>query len=259
MYFQYEILRVFLHTGVPLMSLKTLPRRLDYNQYDTLWAYLKKLPGMAKKQFPPKSDKDVWAVALQDSPKGSQGINMSGTLQYCDPVPSSGPIFKFRLRPLKLDRTNRLERRFGGDRFLEIDIPNIAGGNLPKAVQRYSPTFKTGVIDWLMECPQMIGRTWQPFSNKLLRVIRAKKKKTGQNSRSDDTSQYRMFFFAVDGHGFSENVGTPLPDQVKTYRSKWTVDSLLNWIRPTWQNRSQSYLKLYARTPLGMSINSAML
>jgi hypothetical protein len=63
---------------------------------------------------------------------------------------------------------------------------------------------------------------------------------------------HRVFFFAVDGHGFGNNCGIPKDTETVEGRSPMSVGALLNWLRPTWENKEQTALKLFARTPLGI-------
>lgn len=253
LYFRFEIMRVFLHTGTPLSMFQHPSRQFDYNQYERLWAHLRKIVG--DKPMPPRSSKEVWAAT--EELRSSRGIVMSGFLSKVDPKIADGPLFKLRLQPLKLDQTHRLQRRFGSDRFFELDIPNITGKNAPEAIQKLGENGKTIVVEWLTGNHKLLGRTWNAFCNKPQRV-KAKKKKSAipthfSTVESKDTASQRIFFFAVDGRGFGNKNGkTPEVSQTVESRSQWSVDGLLNWLRPTKQNQHQSYLKLYARTVLGM-------
>jgi hypothetical protein len=70
---------------------------------------------------------------------------------------------------------------------------------------------------------------------------------------------HRAYFFAVDGHNFCEKTACGISEESETVdtRTRMSVEAMLNWLRPTWENRKQSAYKLYARTPLGMSIFSS--
>jgi len=227
-----------------------LPRRLDYGQYDRLWSHLRKLPVMQGKSFPPRTDKAIWDVLLQDTRLTSRGITMSGYFQFM----LDGPIFQLRLRPLQLDNSHRLERRFGAERFLEIDMPNITGTKVPKTLRDLNSVGKAVIVKWLTDQHKFIGKTWTVFCNKPIRT-KGKPKNKGLETKSelDNSLTQRLFFFAVTGDGFKPCKGTPLPGSTQ---DSWTADGLLNWIRPTSENRSQPYLKLYARTSLSLSRNN---
>ncbi|KAH8602635.1 RNA dependent RNA polymerase-domain-containing protein [Bisporella sp. PMI_857] len=93
-----------------------------------------------------------------------------------------------------------------------------------------------------------MGRMWSVFCSKKLDQIEVRK-------GIDQTFTNRIFFFATDGNEFQKSTGTPKESQGVSSRSAWTVEGLLNWIRPTWENKHQPALKLYARTELAVSRN----
>ena len=239
---------MFLHTGVSIYDEMSLPRRLNYGEYERLWSYLRNLPAMKGKPFPPRTKNTVWNSLMGNTQLGSRAIVMSGILQFL-PV---GPLFQLRLRPLQLDLSHRLERRFGSYRFFEIDIPNLSGPKVPKALQDLGSIGRSILIDWLLNKHDFIGKVWAIFSNKPWRIRDRKKKKSSIQSDLDNNPTQRLFFFAINGNGFSPNKGTP---SLKSPES-WTVYGLLNWLRPAEENMTQPYLKLYARTLLALSRNA---
>ena len=211
---------------------------------------------MKGKHFPQKSGKEVWTLLAQKLHWGSHGISMRGSLEYTDALDgesSSRPLFQLRLQPLRLDQTHRLERRFGSDRFFQIDIPNITGERIPKDLKDIARRGKTVVVDWLRSPQKLMGRTWLSFSNKSLRTKMKKRTNGPARPPNDNTVAHRIYFFAVDGNDFHNGLGTPLESETLISRSRWTINGLLNWVRPTLQNQQQPYLKLYARTALGRS------
>ena len=179
---------------------------------------------------------------------------MGGFLNFLSATDDS--IFQLLLRPLQLDRSHRLERRFGCDRFLEIDVPNIEGYKVPKTLRSLGKAGKSIILDWLMGEHNFIAdRSWRAFCNK---PLRPKDKKLIETER-DNKPAHRIFLFATNGNDFGPAQGTPtLSNHVPIFGTKaaWTVDGLLNWIRPTLENESQPALKLYARTTLALSRNS---
>jgi hypothetical protein len=59
----YEVMRVFLHTGVSMSDL-IFPAELDCKDYNCLWQFLKAHPALRGKVFPTSCGKDVWAASL---------------------------------------------------------------------------------------------------------------------------------------------------------------------------------------------------
>jgi hypothetical protein len=134
---------------------------------------------MKGKTFPERVGKEAWAAANDDQfRKGHRGVTMTGSLRYTSS--SLGPLFKFQLEPLKLELTHRLSRRFGCDRFMEIDIPCLNGRRIPKVMQNLGPRAKSIVIEWLAHLPPIMNRYWVAFCTKSKE--RKQKKESQQHS-----------------------------------------------------------------------------
>jgi len=252
---RYEILRIFLFTGASLKDLKLPIRKQDWSNYDTLWNILRKLAIMKEKRFPDKVGREAWAAANSNFRQGSLGITMTGSLRY-SASSSSGPLFNFQLEPLKLEPTHRLSRRFGCDRFLEIDIPCFTDRRVPKVIQDLGARGKAILVEWLGDSHHLMARMWVRFYTK----PRDRKPKKVDHGNIEVDLTDRVFFFAIDGNEFLPVLPlkeTPeLSDNIE-HRRAWSVESLLNWIRPTWENRDEPALKLFARTALALSRNIA--
>lgn len=248
---RYEIIRVFLYAGVSLNGL-VIPNNLQWEEYDSLWCFLRRLPILKGHSFPERTSQQAWAACQDGFVHGSRGVAMTGSLRY-QVAGSTGPLFTFQLEPLRLEKTYRLRRRFGNDRFLEIDIPNLTGWRVPKTL-RDCPSGKSVVIDWLFkDMHPVFGRFWMPFCTKPKEGRERKAENAEELSELDTGVAHRTYFFAVHGIGFGDHRGTPRDSETVETRSAMSIQSLLNWIRPTWENKDQSYLKLFARTTLGTS------
>jgi hypothetical protein len=256
---RYEILRVFLYTGVPLSFLKLPLRKPDWTDYSTLCNILRKLPVMDGKVFPEKVGNEVWHAANNGFQSGHHGVTMTGSLRYN--TSSTGPLFLFQLEPLKLDRTHRLGRRFGCDRFLEIDIPRLSGTRIPQIIKDVGENGEGRkiILEWFVTMHQLMRRIWQYFVAKKLDTKKKKGILPQSQPEIDSESRYRLYFFAIDGDEFLPNKGTPKANEDMKSRSAWSVEKLLNFLRPTLENSNESVTKLDARTPLGLSRNTATL
>lgn len=175
---------------------------------------------------------------------------MTGTLKFR--TSTTGPLLEFQLNPLRLERTHRLSRRFGCDRFMELDIPCLTSRRVPKIIKDLGPRGKTMVIEWLGDIHHLMARMWVRFYTK---PTESKPRKVEQSDVDPEVSD-RVYFFATDGNGFKEANGTPSHSETVDCRSSFSVEHLLNWIRPTWENGNQPALKLYARTALALSRNT---
>ena len=238
--------RVFLHAGVSLndvqFSLAHAPR-----EYNALWKFLKNLPPLQGKSFPERSSLAVWEAALGDFQRGPRAVYMAGKLRY-NTSADSGPLFRFQLEPLRQDYSHRSGRRFGHDRFFEIDIPNLTGRQLPKALEHVGHLVPQVVIQWLVDEQHcFMERTWRPFYIKP-KDRKDRKAASGKSSTDDPEPVHRIYFFATDGRGFRD-CGLQL--ELSHPHAKISIEVLLDCIRPTFENALQSYLKLFARTSLG--------
>lgn len=255
----YEIVRVFLHAEVPLVDIE-IPDPSPFSDYDLLWKALRGLPALKDKEFPERSERQAWLAAQENYIKGPHGVLLSGSLKFNSGSSPTDPFFKLRLHPMKLDLSHRLGRRFGQDRFLELDIPHLAGRHVPRLLQELGDRGRDLVIEYLVDGVHLLcGRNWKPFHCKPKEKDR--KRDILKDYNDDDASAaataYRLFFFAVDGNGF-RIVKSPL--QETSYAGnhfKLSISALLNLLRPTRKNTNESYLKLFSRTALALSRNTA--
>jgi hypothetical protein len=252
----YEVMRVFLHTGVSMSDFK-IPASLDLKDYDRLWQFLKVHQALRGKVFPEKCGKDVWAASWEDYRCGTRGVVLVGSLRRS--TDDSSPI-QFRLAPMQLDRQHRLGRRLGNDRFLEIDMHGFqfTGNRIPTAKGEER---RSTVVEWLFNTNHFLfGRTWKPFFVKQLSLKKQKKnrKLTGALPHDGEKYYYRVYFFAVDGAGFTHCADCIPPTDAKNF--KFDIPRLVDLIRPTQENKTESYLKLFSRISLGkFSMNDCKL
>jgi hypothetical protein len=235
----YEITRVFLHAGVPLSELEGLiPLPSNLEDQDTLHAFFKDFPPLKGLPLPERCPSEVWAAALNGYRRGSHAVVFAGSLQ----VTSGGSPLQLQLAPLKLDRSHRLGRRWGHDRFLEIIVPQFASCH------------QKVIYDWLVDSAHpLLGRNWMPFHTKPKDRVR----KQGGSRENSKEAAVRMFFFATSGIGFCNNTEAIHDPDYSGNPPIMSIPVLLNRIRPTRKNGSKPALKLYARTDLVVSRNSA--
>jgi hypothetical protein len=245
-------MRVFLHTGVSMSELK-IPASLDFKNYDRLWQFLKAHQTLQGKVFPERCGKDVWAASWGEYLCGTRGVVLSGSLRRST---DDSSLIQFRLAPMELDRQHRLGRRLGNDRFLEIDMYEFqfTGKHIPTVIGEER---RATVVEWLFNRNHFLfGRTWKPFFVKQLRLEKQKKnrKRIGGLPEDGEKYYYRVYFFAVDGPGFADCADRIPPLEAKNF--KFDIPRLLDLIRPTHENETESFLKLFSRISLGdCSIN----
>jgi hypothetical protein len=227
------------------MSDLIFPAELDCKDYNCLWQFLKAHPALRGKVFPTSCGKDVWAASLNGFLCRSRGVVLSGSLSFST---GGSSLFQFRLEPMQLDRQHRLGRRLGNDRFLEIDMSQLKGRHIPSVMKKLGEECRAMVIEWLVDSDHSIfGRIWKPF------FVKPKKETQHQKPKGDLPDDggpgYLVYFFAVDGPGFTDFSDHIPPLGAKDF--KFDIPRLLNLIRPTGENTTESFLKLFARTPLG--------
>ena len=237
-----------MYAGVSLSEANPPPPS-SYDDYDEFWKFLKDYPPLREKPFPERCSREVWDAAIGDFTYkgGPRSIFILGSLRY--EFDSPGYLFRLQLCPLSLDDSHRLGRRFGHDRFLEIDVPDLTGQHVPKMVQKLAARGPELIIKWLVDgSHNFLGRTWKPFFVKPKERPR-RKAITTRKAAEDLASVHRVTFFAVDGDGFLK---ATIPFECSgPSHVKISIDKLINRIRPTRKNVSQSFLKLFSRTALG--------
>jgi hypothetical protein len=252
LYAIYEIVRVFSHAGVSMADVE-FPLTEDFSDYDKLWLFLRDLPQLQGKTFPPRSERAAWEAAKTGFTSNGAGLELgvilSGSLTF-DMSDSMSPLFQFRLRPLTLDKTHRLSRRLGEDRFIQIDMPHLQGRFLPKLLQ--GDRGQDFLLKWLVGRRHwLFGRCWRVFHCKPKERKEKGEKKKKKDKPSDPA--HCVYFFAVDGQGIFPS-GSSTSMRFEPPEERHTVieiDALLNMVRLTRKNQNQSYLKLFSRTSLG--------
>ncbi|KAB8296442.1 hypothetical protein EYC80_009183 [Monilinia laxa] len=248
----YEITRIFLFLQVP-MSEFTLPYVEEWIEYGRLWNMLKTLPILQDKKFPERCGAKVWEIAAKGYIRGFNGVVFTASLR--ENKKQSEPLLSFQLQPMKLDLTNRLERRFGCDRFFEFEIPDLESKGYRSTMAKVDPNAWDTLKSWLVNKDHLLlGRTYKSFFVK----IKDRRKKSSWKSDAEEESSatpFRAFLFATDGYGFvKESRANNLAPHI---RVRMTLEELLNCIRPTSENKNQPYMKLFARTALVLSRNQA--
>lgn len=219
----------------------------EWEDYDSLWKMLKSLPVLQGKKFPERCGANVWDIATRGYMRGLNGIVFTATL--CENKKQPGPLLSFQLKPMKLDLTHRLDRRFGSDRFLEFVVPDLESRKYASIATKVEPNALDNLTSWLANGDlQLLGRTYKGFY-----VRSEKSKKTGtvgsDTKEEGSAPPFRVYLFATDGYGFVK--GSRARGPAPLVRVRMSVGELLDSFRPTSSNEHQPYMKLFARTALG--------
>lgn len=197
--------------------------------------------------MPEKSPEQAWDGAEADSSR----VIFSGDLTFHERV--GGSVFQFRLKPLKVDRSNRISRKFGGDRLFVLGIPSFDGRDLPPYMRSDAVTVRDAILSWLLGSDhQFLGRTWRAFFIKPQQTSTLVRKK---NLAGFNEIKHRVYLFAVDGFGFRRRSGLAIPHgELRNRRFAMTVNELLEWFMPFKLNAHQPCLKLFSRLKQGKSL-----
>ncbi|MCJ1473561.1 hypothetical protein MMC13_002212 [Lambiella insularis] len=240
----YEISRIVLHYKVPISD---LPMSVHQSicDYDKLWSRLTSITQHGQ-VMPERSAAEAW-VKAESKP---ENVVFAGDLTFgSDP---RGPIFQFQLKPLKTDRSYRLGRKSGGDRFFVLGIPGLGDSDLPHHLRNDATNVRSAIITWLLEDDHhLLGRTWRAFFVKSQQTT-TKVRKT--NLTSFNSIRHRIFLFAVNGLGFRRR--TRLVDATREHQPspvEMPVSELIQYVMPLDKNMDQLCLKLFARIALAVS------
>ncbi len=166
---------------------------------------------------------------------------------------TTGLEMLLQLHPLKHEQSCRLHRRFGPDRFLELQIPSLDSWNsygIPKEESENT------VARWLTQNSHcFLGRNWAAF------WVRSEgRRSTTKDSRDSKTLGHeRVSFFATDSVGHSPSGGpSPLNNDGSKSAAKCTRNEMLQWLLQFDMNGGERYLKLLSRVSLGAKRSYAL-
>ncbi len=260
--YRYELLRVSLHTGISMPDLYPVNSRYGKlpQDYRTFWAQLQCRAEKAGKKMPERSSLEAWESAAS----GFDRVQMSGELHVADERVNN--MFKLTLNPLRLERSNRLLRKFGHDRFFKLVVPwpgNKWAGKLPAHDEKSA---RDGIISWLTDYAHpLAGRTWKAFFLRDHRNVKKRKPlKDNENflkepdAGKEFTKKWDVNLFAVDGCDFHKSGPLRRSESLINRPIPIMVEDMLNWMIPFNDNSDQTYLKLFSRIGLGMLSHLAL-
>lgn len=215
----------------------------NFDEYEKLWSSLGSVVSTHNAILPERCSLHAWEKAR----KGFENVCLTGDLKFPDHADSS--IFQFSLKPLKVEQSYRLARKFGGDRFCAIGMPGIE--KLPPYLKIHPAIMRARIVDLLTHTDiSFLGRRWRAF---YLKPDSAKKPRSNSQNSFNET-RYRVYFFARDGDGFQREGAESKQDGGNHRHSKMEIEEMLNWFMPFKNNLNQPCLKLFARLALGLNL-----
>jgi hypothetical protein len=203
--------------------------------------------------LPQPCDRVVWNAGFGSFASHDKAVVLSA--EFVVNTEDSGPLYRLKLQPPRLELGHRLARRFGADRFMEIIIPSPTSRDAPDIIKNDEQGAEK-VIGWLNDnLHYFLGRSWSPFYN---RAVRKSVKVPRPPHKSMTIMQERVYFFATDGNNFRlpESQFPPLEEATSLgYRTKMRRSDLLNWAINVEGNALQPVPKLFSRLALSQLPN----
>ncbi|RHZ43398.1 RNA dependent RNA polymerase [Aspergillus thermomutatus] len=246
--YRYELERVGRAWDVPLDRM-LVGSNMSFKSYGEFWKWIEGHNQRCGKPLPEKSTSKAWEAATGSfkTDKLSEVVVLTGDLDWCSE--SEPGILKFRLNPLKTERTCRFRRRFGSDRFLSLTMPAPARPPRHLRFPSHPTLLRESLALWLTQhVHRCLGRTWRPF---YVEEIKTKRKVKTTDPR------FKVEFFAIDGIDFVNSLGT-VPSiapqgQESDSHTPMSLEALMDWHMPPEANVNQSNCKLFQRISLGLS------
>ena len=249
----YELCRV---SGISDEDLQSRVKKTTCNgdNHKVFWDDLRRLAGSQTISSLQRSSAHAWSSAtgqFRDN-GGRNSVVLSGVLSWKDR--SEPGLLNFRLNPLKLERSCRLHRRFGADRFMVVSLPSLV-----RDIPAYLSTEQRAILHesistWLARTPHhLVGRTWRCF---FVEPEKGKTKAKKGNFKSDiSTPGFKIHLFATDGFDFLPTSGSYLAPRGQTcdHHTRMDISDLLNWHIPIEPNIGSTDCKAFQRFSLGLS------
>ena len=252
----WEVTRSALHCGVDISKFD-VPYSNDWKSQDSLRASLRRHYLFRDKALPEPCREDAWAAGLTTFQTRGLGVTLTAEVEFAPEKPRLGPLFLLSLNPLKVERSHRLSRRFGADRFLEIVFPSPSGKEAPAIVKKQDEGVDK-IIKWLANSEHsFLGRKWAPFSIKPTAKMKTVKRQ-GLPDMQVKIHKERVWFFAEDGGSFTRQHRVPPRDEATNIarRTRFSLRRMLNWAIAAEKNEEQPALKLFSRIALSTFVHS---
>lgn len=199
----------------------------------------------------PKSD-NPQGMATENKcidPNSTKTMYLTANLAWREDFPDG--VFKLELNELRLEKSCRLYRKFGADRFLVLFAPEFSRSNYPKSLKAQDSDrdpLRKRLISFLVRRRHFIaGRYWRVF------YVEPEKNKR----RKDQSPRLKFFLFAEKGYDL-----TPSPSTIDLYadsldlpsrHQEIDLEAMADWHMQFAANAKSTDLKLFSRWGLGLS------
>ena len=191
------------------------------DDYNGLWSSLSSTAHKLNKSLPEKCSQKAWETAIN----GFKNVSLTGEFQFSGLKSSS--LFELSLKPLKSEKSYRLSRKFGGDRFITVRLPYLESS--PRHPQYEHSTVQKAIIKILAETSlEFLGRRWRAFFLKPENSIKKVRQEVKENN-------LQLFLFSLQTDDDSDE-----------------LSKMINWLIPFKLNLEQRCLKFFTRLALGL-------
>jgi len=212
-------------------AIKALPLFLAAEAYRIMRVCKLSKPDLLDRWRSPRTLESLWK--LTNGKRFAKGVEtdysdrtLCGKLRWADQK-AKGSLLVLELHTPRKEDSSPIERRFGRNRFLTVDLPDFGKSTI---LGHKSQDLLKRVLEMLGKEQQFLGRTWVHFHTK-------PKKNFGADRDPEERSNCQVFFFAVKGNG--------LPDV--------SFMELINFAIPLLENLSQYARKAFSRLDLACS------
>ncbi|ENH66293.1 Putative RNA-dependent RNA polymerase 1 [Fusarium oxysporum f. sp. cubense race 1] len=244
---KWEVCRIAYHCSlspedVPLKYLS------QWKDQDVFWKDLKQHNCFRDKAFPAKCNREVWDQGHGQNPNEERAVEYKANLRFCNPDRKP----KLELEIPVLGKSSRLRRKFGSNRFIELQLLFDDGC----ATILKNKDERRALARWLVqEHHPFLSQTWVAC---YIEEIRSKKGKSSSVAPKITAKRVVLFGEHVVGLNIGSNMSARA-SQINHPSALTSVDSfcdrydVLDWLLQLDSNADQPYIKLFHRISLGLS------
>ncbi|KIV86269.1 hypothetical protein PV11_01888 [Exophiala sideris] len=219
--------------------------------FKDFWAAVKQLCHDQSLPPPPKSEVPRWMSDGNEyeESESNKTVYLTANLEWSESL--SDGLFKMRPNEIRLEKSCRLYRKFGADRFMVIFAPLFSKHSNPKRVREMHKdehALRRKITEFLTLGRHFIaGRYWKVF------YVEPEKNK---NRKKDQSSRQKFFMFAESGYDISSTgpVCYDLPSlKVADQHQTIALADMAQWHMPFAANIDSTDLKLFSRWGIGLS------
>ncbi|OBS17430.1 hypothetical protein FPOA_12078 [Fusarium poae] len=244
---KWEVHRIACHCSVDLEDV-LIEYRPAWKDQDIFWEDVERHKNFHGKTFPAKCGREVWVQGHEDDFSTGRAVGYKARLRF-DNI-NKKP--KFELEIPVSQKSSRLHRKFGFNRFMELKL--LFGDGCKSTLQDKDK--KRALARWLVHKHHLfLHYKWAAF---FIEDMKPKKEKAGLTTPK--MTGKRVVLFAEQGAGLNFSCMAPkTTSHSNNLSAVMSVNpvcdrfSLLDWLLQLDSNLHRPYIKLFHRISLGLS------